>query len=294
MPSKIMETATGKKRKPLSGEHQPAQMRRSDSRKANALDGRTWTRYSVSIWSDIRKTPAENALRHPAMFPAELPARLIEIFTRGPEARVLDPFAGTGSTLVAARRLGRSSVGIEISEKYTALARERLRQMELFDGDCAHEAAIYQADARDVLRFAAPDSIDLVITSPPYWDILTRDRTADYKERRDYEAPEDIGKIPSYEEFLDSLKSVFAAVHTTLKCGAYCCVIVMDIRKKNRFFPFHSDLARRMQEIGFIFDDLIIWDRRHEYNNLRPLGYPAVFRINKTHEYILLFLKPGE
>lgn len=47
-----------------------------------------------------------------------------------------------------------------------------------------------------------------------------------------------------------------------------------------------------MEHIGFIYDDLIIWDRRHEYNNLKPLGYPAVFRINKIHEYILIFKKP--
>jgi hypothetical protein len=37
---------------------------------------------------------------------------------------------------------------------------------------------------------------------------------------------------------------------------------------------FHSDLARKLSdEAGFIFDDLIIWDRRHEYNNMQPLGY---------------------
>jgi len=52
-------------------------------------------------------------------------------------------------------------------------------------------------------------------------------------------------------------------------------------------------LARKMEEIGFVFDDLIIWDRRHEYNNMRPLGYPYVFRINKAHEYILIFQKPS-
>ena len=40
--------------------------------------------------------------------------------------------------------------------------------------------------------------------------------------------------------------------------------------------------------------DLIVWDRRWDYNFLRPLGYPAVFRINKIHEYILIFQKPRE
>ena len=65
----------------------------------------------------------------------------------------------------------------------------------------------------------------------------------------------------------------------------------MDIRKKNIFYPLHSDIAMEMQKIGFIYDDIIIWDRQHEYNNMRPLGYPYKFRINKVHEYILIFIK---
>ena len=48
-----------------------------------------------------------------------------------------------------------------------------------------------------------------------------------------------------------------------------------------------------MTEIGFEFEDIIIWDRKQEYSNLRPLGYPYVFRVNKVHEYILIFKKQG-
>ncbi len=44
-----------------------------------------------------------------------------------------------------------------------------------------------------------------------------------------------------------------------------------------------------MQDIGFIYDDLIIWNRKGEYNNLRPLGYPSVFRVNKIREFVLIF-----
>ena len=62
-------------------------------RRANELDGRTWTRHSISIWSDLKKSPEEMALAHPAMFPAALPARLIECFTTAEDNRVLDPFA---------------------------------------------------------------------------------------------------------------------------------------------------------------------------------------------------------
>jgi len=66
---------------------------------------------------------------------------------------------------------------------------------------------------------------------------------------------------------------------------------VMDIRKKAKFYPFHMDVVNKMQEIGFELDDIIIWDRQKEYNNMRPLGYPFVFRVNKVHEFILIFRK---
>jgi hypothetical protein len=66
----------------------------------------------------------------------------------------------------------------------------------------------------------------------------------------------------------------------------------MDLRKKNRFYPLHSDLAARLAAAGYIYDDLVIWNRQSEYNNLRPLGYPSVFRVNKVHEFVLLMRKP--
>ena len=103
----------------------------------------------------------------------------------------------------------------------------------------------------------------------------------------------DLGKVSDYEEFLTELNKVFTAVLKVLKPGKYCVVNIMDLRKKERFFPLHSDLARLMAESGWIYDDILIWDRRQEYNNLRPLGYPFVFRINKIHEYLLIFKKPN-
>jgi hypothetical protein len=66
----------------------------------------------------------------------------------------------------------------------------------------------------------------------------------------------------------------------------------MDLRKQSKFYAYHIDVATFMQEIGFELDDLIIWNRAREYNNLRPLGYPFVFRINKVHEFILIFRVP--
>jgi DNA modification methylase len=65
----------------------------------------------------------------------------------------------------------------------------------------------------------------------------------------------------------------------------------MDIRKNSTFYPFHSDLIKKMDEINFSLNDIIIWDRQKEYNRMRPLGYPYSFIVNKIHEYILIFKK---
>jgi DNA modification methylase len=263
-------------------------VRETSRPRANRLDGKAWTRNSISVWSDIRRTPEEARLKHPAMFPSALASRLIECFAAPADGVVLDPFAGLGSTLVAAAQAGLQGIGIELNREYARIARERL-------GLRAHGHAprLHVADARQLGRRVSPDSIDLVITSPPYWDILTRRRTADGKTIRNYgRDTSDIGRITRYEDFLSALEGVFAQVFAALRPGKYCIVVVMDLRKHGRLYPFHSDLAERMESIGFIYDDLIIWDRRQEYNNLRPLGYPYVFRVNKVHEFVLIFRKP--
>ena len=262
-----------------------------NTHRANDLDGKTWTKHSISIWSDIRKSQEEIALAHPAMFPSMLPARLIEMFT-SKCATVLDPFLGTGSTLLAARQLDRNGIGIELSKEYSKIAQKRLNQSGLFEHG-GFISVIHCADAHELAKFVEPESIDLVVTSPPYWDILTEKRTADYKEIRNYgDDKRDLGRIKGYRDFISALQGIFQKVHLTLKEGGYCCIIVMDIRKKSKFYPFHSDLAGSLEEVGFELDDVIIWDRRQEYNNLRPLGYPAVFRVNKVHEFIVIMRKP--
>ena len=263
-------------------------------RRANALDGKTWTRYSISVWSDIKKTAEENALKHPAMFPIALAQRVIQCFMSPDDRVVLDPFVGVGSTVLAAEIEEKTGIGIEISAEFAGIAEKRLHdQPSLFrDGV---RGQIMQDDARNLLQHVNPGSVDLIITSPPYWDILTRRRTADYKAVRHYgDAEQDLGKISAYADFLQALSGIFADCLEALKPAKYAAVVVMDIRKRDRFYPFHADLAQALEDVGFVLDDMVIWDRRHEYNLMRPLGYPSVFRINKAHEYVLIFTKPAK
>jgi modification methylase len=78
---------------------------------------------TLSIW----EIPPESARKvgHPAPFPVALAARVIKLLSYVDDV-VLDPFAGSGSTCVAAAQLGRHFVGFEISEEYCALARKRI------------------------------------------------------------------------------------------------------------------------------------------------------------------------
>ena len=66
---------------------------------------------------------------------------------------------------------------------------------------------------------------------------------------------------------------------------------VMDLRKQSNFYPLHIDASNLAKEVGFSFEDIIIWDRQPEYNNMRPLGYPHKFIVNKVHEYLLILRK---
>lgn len=82
------------------------------------------------VWRDI---PGVSDPDHPAPFPVEIPARLIRMFSF-PGDTILDPFAGTGTTLYAAKALGRPAIGVELSERYCEVAAKRLAQDTLFGG----------------------------------------------------------------------------------------------------------------------------------------------------------------
>ncbi|MGH9017030.1 MAG: DNA-methyltransferase, partial [Acidimicrobiales bacterium] len=84
-----------------------------------------WTALCRNRWTIPPGASARSG--HPAVMPLELAARAIRLST-WPGETVLDPFAGTGTTLIAARQLGRRAIGIEVSERYCELAARRLSQ----------------------------------------------------------------------------------------------------------------------------------------------------------------------
>jgi len=103
----------------------------ADRRKRNLPYQSTMTNDEfVDVTRDVWRIDAESASRigHPAPFPVDLPRRLIDLYTYRGDI-VVDPFAGSGSTLVAAARTGRIGVGYDLDPTYVELARQR------FDGE---------------------------------------------------------------------------------------------------------------------------------------------------------------
>lgn len=260
----------------------------------NNLSGSEWLRKSFTIWREITKTTEERSTKHPALFPQKLVEELISIYTKEDGETVLDPFLGIGSTLLAALATRRNGIGLDLNKNFCDIAQKRLdtARQTLFIDDQPTKQTVITADSRRLLEHVASESIDLVVTSPPYWDILNQRRTADSKEIRNYsDSRDDLGNLENYEEFLDNLKTVFAQVFQALKPNKRCISVVMDLRKKDRFYPLHEDQSRIMREVGFELEEYVIWDRQREYNNMRTLGYPYVFRFNKVHEYICIYWK---
>lgn len=86
----------------------------------------TWNNAYVgfgTVWS----FPPDQKKPHPVAFPIDFPLRCIPATTSHGDL-ILDPFMGSGTTLVAAKNLGRKAIGIEIEEKYVEIAIKRLRQ----------------------------------------------------------------------------------------------------------------------------------------------------------------------
>lgn len=83
-----------------------------------------------SLLTSIWRFPPERNNPHPAPFPLELPIRVIYSLLNEEKGIVIDPYCGSGTTLVAAKLLGKDYVGIDISEDYIAFAKNRLNNYQ--------------------------------------------------------------------------------------------------------------------------------------------------------------------
>src|SRR3989338_5030426 len=101
----------------------------SPENRLNELSAQEWLRFTKT-WFIHNPPPRKKAeMLHPAKYPENMIAEFIRFFTKT-GGIVFDPFLGTGSTLVAAHNTQRHGIGIELQEKYAAVARQRVQQLE--------------------------------------------------------------------------------------------------------------------------------------------------------------------
>ena len=106
----------------------------------NCMTAKEWMKSQVGIWEFFyEKRDLRDKNVHPAVFPIALPAKCIELFTHKGEL-VLDPFVGSGTTLLAAQDLDRNAVGFDLQQDYVDLSHSRLGQTRLESS--SHQIAI--------------------------------------------------------------------------------------------------------------------------------------------------------
>ena len=257
----------------------------------NELTNTEWMIETKSVW--FSRPPQRDKLKaqHPATFAESDIVRLIEFFTK-PAQHVLDPFVGSGSTLVACAQTGRFGTGIELVDTWAEIARQRVNAEE-----SAVEQDVLVGDSRDVMHSLDDESFEFIVTSPPYWSILRKDwdhkATAERKSKglstRYSDDQNDLGNVESYEDFLADLGTVFAECRRVLQSKRYMCVIVSDFRHKSRFVAYHADICRVMESVGFTLEGITILAQ--DSKNLYPYGIPFAFVSNIHHQYILVFRK---
>ncbi len=264
--------------------------------KLNDLDPKTWLKFQKSWFIHNPPPRRKGVLTHPAKFPETMAQEFVEFFTKRGET-VLDPMAGTGSTLVAALRAGRNSYGIELNPKYAQIARDILSQ-EKADLAAASDtgsltAEIITGDASLAAQYAIP-SIDYVLTSPPYWDMLHAKGAENQKKRRASDAldvvysddPNDLGNVGDYEDFLMRLVTIYTGLKPLLREKAYLTIIVKNVKKGGKIYPLAWDIARELGRVYTLKDEKI-WMQDNQ--RLAPFGLGSAWVSNTFHHYCLQF-----
>jgi DNA modification methylase len=265
------------------------------------LSAKEWIKAQLGVWQfTYEKRDIRNKDIHPATFPIALAKRVIELFTHKGEL-VLDPFVGSGTTLIAAQDLNRNAIGFDLQEKYIQLCDDRLNSNSNLFTD-SWQMAI-QDDARNIKSWILPETVSLIWTSPPYANLLNRRRTN--KSRRDRDNGQ-LGKIEQYsqdkrdlgtlpiKEFTLAIGDIFEDLLPLLRPKAHCVINVPDMWWENTRVTIHVSLIEEMRKRGYELRNIIIWDRTNVVNNIGIFGYPSNYiTMGVTFEYLLDFWKPA-
>jgi DNA modification methylase len=138
------------------------------------------------------------------------------------------------------------------------------------------------------------DSVDLIVTSPPYWHI------------KDYGVEGQIGYGQSLHEYLKNLYLVWGDCYRILKPGTRLCINIGDqflrsiIYGRYKIAPLHSEFIVQCEKVGFDYMGSIIWQKKTTMNTtggaavMGSYPYPPNGIVELDYEFILIFKKPGK
>lgn len=261
----------------------------------NDLTGREWLLLTKSVWISEKCVDDKFAFQHPAPFLINDIKKLVRFFTKK-NMTVLDPFCGSGTTLVASARENRKGIGIDLSKKYCQMSRKRLQDLKLKK----NQLIVCGDSLKKISQIKG--KIDYCVTSPPYHNIL-RHNGGGLREVKDKDVrngtrlgveyysndKRDLGNQAQYKDFLKLLKAVMAEVYKKLRDKKYCSIIISDFTVNKKETNASGDVIRLMQDIGFGFEGMVVLVQDNK--PLYPFGYPYAYKMNHHHQYILNFRK---
>jgi len=257
----------------------------------NDLNLSLWKSYpeviTDSLWLiDRRDNAGAHAAWYWGNFVPQIPHQLLLRYTHAGEW-VLDPFVGSGTTLIECRRLGRNGIGVELNSDTATRAREAIAAepnphdvtTRVVEGDSTC------LDYSTVLAQHDLTQVQLLILHPPYHDIIRF--SAD---------PADLSSAGSTEVFVQRFGDLVARVRPCLADGRYLAVVIGDKYSHGEWIPLGFYLLQAVAENGFQLKSIVIKnfeDTRAKRQAKALWRYRALaggFYVFK-HEYILIFRK---
>lgn len=259
-------------------------------KEASKLTNEEWKEWTKTVWNIANVSDK----MHPAVFPPEIPYRLIRMFSFVGET-VLDPFSGMATTGKTALENKRLYVGFETNREYHEESLSRIQDYVSKEGLGDAHFEIYNSSSCNMSQLQ-DNSIGIAVTSPPYWN------------KADYGAYDgNIGGYEYYDDFLKDLKMVFQECYRVLMPGRKLCVVTANVNQNTKEYglltiPLATDMTKVLQDSGFVLINQIIWNkdgtggRWGSANSQRPIfgsyPYPPNFLFKNVNEYIIIVQKP--
>jgi DNA modification methylase len=223
-------------------------------------------------------------------FVPQIPFQAMARYTKRGDV-VLDPFLGSGTTLIQCEQMGRHGIGIEISQEIASNARIRINSekndynvwAEVIDGDSTDSATFDRV--RGILDQHNRQSVQLIIMHPPYHDII-----------RFTDDPNDLSNAPTLQAFLHSFSKVVDNTYDLLDEGRFLVVVIGDKYSRGEWIPLGFETMRVVQERGYGLKSIVVKNmegnraKRNLENLWRRRALQGGFYIFK-HEYVLFFKK---